>query len=413
MRPLDTIDAALADLKLGRMIIVVDDENRENEGDFVMLADFVTPEAVNFMATQGRGLICAPVDVATAQRLALGPQAPANTTSHGTAFTVSVDAFDNVSTGISAADRAHTLKLMADPTSPATAFARPGHIFPLVAREGGVLVRPGHTEATVDLARLVGAAPVGVICEIMNVDGSMARRPDLELIADAHELKIISIEDLIRYRKAHENLLDQVESVPLKTTFGDFNLTVFRSNTLGQEHMAITKGNAADWAQGAPLLRIHSECFTGDVLGSARCDCGEQLHQALRKIEKAGSGIIIYMRQEGRGIGLMNKVRAYQLQDKGLDTVEANLCLGLPADAREYSMAAQLLRHFGVKRARLMTNNPLKLQALKDLGLEEIQREPLEIQATADNKFYLRTKEAKLGHWFDPSIFNNQENSHG
>lgn len=399
MRPLDTIESALDDLRLGKMIIVVDDEDRENEGDFVMAADAITPEAVNFMATHGRGMICAPVTVEVARRLQLPLQVDTNTAPLATAFTVTIDAINEVSTGISASDRARTLKLMATTTSGPQDFSRPGHIFPLIAKDGGVLTRIGHTEAATDLARLAGFAPVGVICEIMKTDGTMARRAELEVVATTHNLKIISIADLVRWRKIHENLLNEVESVPLKTSHGEFSLYVFRSHVLNQEHMAIVKGDANLLKTGSPLLRVHSECFTGDILGSARCDCGSQLHASLQAIEKAGSGIVIYMRQEGRGIGLMNKVRAYQLQDKGLDTVEANVCLGLPADAREYSMAAQIMRHFGITAARLLTNNPLKLKALEEFGLKNITREPLETEPHADNANYLATKRAKLGHW--------------
>ncbi len=406
MRPLDTIDAALVDLRAGKMVIVVDDESRENEGDFVMAAEAITPAAVNFMATHGRGMICAPITHEIAQRLELPLQTGSNTTPLGTAFTVTIDAIEGVSTGISAADRSQTLKLMANPLAGPSHFSRPGHIFPLIAREGGVLIRNGHTEAAVDLARLAGFTPVGVICEILNADGSMARRENLESIAEQHELKIISIEDLQRWRKNHENLLSHHESVAMPTKFGDFKLHVFQSDLLKQEAMAIVKGDLTKLSEGAPLLRVHSECFTGDVLGSQRCDCGEQLNRALERLEAEGSGIIVYLRQEGRGIGLMNKVRAYQLQDQGLDTVEANLKLGFPADARDYTMAAQILRHFHMQGARLMTNNPAKLQALKDLGAEALAREAHEVTPHAHNMSYLMTKKTKLGHWFGPGLIN-------
>lgn len=406
MRPLDTIAAALTDLKLGKMIIVVDDEDRENEGDFVMAADMITPEAVNFMATHGRGMICAPITVAKAQTLNLPLQVGDNTAPLGTAFTVTIDATDKVTTGISAADRSHTLKLMARNDSLSTDFTRPGHIFPLIARPGGVLMRPGHTEAAVDLAVMAGFAPVGVICEIMNADGTMSRRDDLEKIALLHDLKIISIADLILHRKQNENLISEMESVPLKTNHGDFTLYVFRSALLQQEHNVIVKGDASALQHGSPLLRVHSECFTGDVLGSTRCDCGAQLDNALTRIEAEGTGLIIYLHQEGRGIGLMNKVRAYQLQDQGMDTVEANLHLGLPADAREYSMAAQILRHFGVQSARLLTNNPQKVAALENLGFQKLQRESLETDPHAHNLHYLQTKKTKLGHWLGNTLLN-------
>jgi len=299
------------------------------------------------------------------------------------------------------------LKLLTSPTVKARDFGRPGHIFPLIARPGGVLVRPGHTEAAVDLSIMVGCAPVGVICEIMNADGSMARRSELDIIATTHDLKIISIADLIAYRKLHENLLTTVESVPLSTKHGEFTLHVFSSALLREEHSAIVKGDPQLLSSTTPLLRVHSECFTGDVLGSLRCDCGAQLESALSKIEAEGSGIIIYMRQEGRGIGLMNKVRAYQLQDQGLDTVDANLQLGLPADARDYTMAAQIMRHFGIKQARLLTNNPQKKAALEKLGVGMLTREGLESEPHALNRHYLQTKKTKLGHWLGHSLLNH------
>lgn len=405
MRPLDSIDEAIADLKLGKMIIVVDDENRENEGDFVMAAEMITPEAVNFMATHGRGMICAPITAQMAIDLALPLQTGTNTAPLSTAFTVTIDAIEGVSTGISASDRARTLKLLTDPKTVAGDFSRPGHIFPLIAREGGVLVRDGHTEAAVDLSKMAGFAPVGVICEILNADGSMARRGDLELIAEEHKLKLISIEDLIRYRKQHENLISEVEAVPMPTKHGLFTLHVFRSEVLGQEAMAVVKGAPED-LKANPLVRVHSECFTGDVLGSQRCDCGAQLERALSSIESEAKGLVIYLKQEGRGIGLMNKVRAYQLQDMGLDTVEANVKLGFPADARDYTMAHQILRYFGVSDARLMTNNPLKLEGLKKLGSLGFERVAHETAPHALNLNYLMTKKSKLGHWLGSGLIN-------
>lgn len=406
MRPLDSIESALTDLKLGKMIIVVDNEDRENEGDFVMPADLITPAAVNFMATHGRGMICAPITPELADKFQLPLQVGNNTAPLGTAFTVTIDAVDNVSTGISAADRAHTLKLMTSPTARAQDFSRPGHIFPLIARPGGVLKRQGHTEAAVDLSVMCGLSPVGVICEIMNADGTMARRDDLDAIAVTHDLKMISIDDLITYRKMTENLISEVEAVPLKTKHGEFTLYVFRSELLGQEHNAIVKGDPALFKNGSTLLRVHSECFTGDVLGSTRCDCGAQLDRALERIEAEGSGLVIYMHQEGRNIGLMNKVRAYQLQDKGLDTVDANLHLGLPADAREYSMAAQILKFFELTSARLLTNNPTKLEALKHLGFTNVVREAIEMDPHTHNRHYLQTKKTKLGHWLGHTLLN-------
>jgi 3,4-dihydroxy 2-butanone 4-phosphate synthase/GTP cyclohydrolase II len=406
MRPLDSIEAAIEDLKLGRMIIVVDDEDRENEGDFVMAAEVVTQQAVNFMATHGRGMICAPLTQELATRFDLPLQTAQLSAPLGTAFTVTIDATHKVTTGISAADRAHTLKLLTESSTVAADFTRPGHIFPLIAREGGVLKRNGHTEAAVDLARMAGFAPVGVICEIMNEDGTMSRRDELEVIAEKFDLKMISIADLITWRKAHESLLTEVETVAMPTQFGDFALHVFRSEALSQEAMAIVKGDPAQLKNGTPLLRVHSECFTGDVLTSLRCDCGEQLHKALKRIEAEGSGIVVYLKQEGRGIGLMNKVRAYQLQDQGLDTVEANLRLGFPADARDYTMAAQILRHFEIKRARILTNNPLKLAALQNLGADTLAREAHETEPHATNAQYLMTKKTKLGHWLGQGLLN-------
>lgn len=376
------------------MIIVVDDEDRENEGDFVMAADMVTPEAINFMATVGRGLICTPVSTAVAKKLDLPLQVQTNTASLGTAFTVTIDAREKISTGISSSDRSHSIKLMTDPGTVAYDFVRPGHIFPLIAKDGGVLERPGHTEASVDLSKLSGFASVGVICEIMNPDGTMARMPELCEIATQHNLKMISIADLIQYRRITENLISHVESVPLPTKFGDFQLYVFRSEILKQEHMAIVKGDLT----GSPLVRVHSECFTGDIFGSARCDCGDQLDRSMKLIEEEGNGMVIYLRQEGRGIGLFNKVKAYQLQDKGMDTAEANLHLGFPVDSRDYTMAAQILKYFQVKSLRLMTNNPQKIDGLSKLNVAQIERFPLEMDANHRNAQYLFTKKVKLGH---------------
>jgi 3,4-dihydroxy 2-butanone 4-phosphate synthase/GTP cyclohydrolase II len=394
LRPLDTIESALADLRAGKMIIVVDDEDRENEGDFVMAADMVTPEAINFMATIGRGLICTPVSSAIAKKLDLPLQVQTNTASLGTAFTVTIDAREKISTGISSSDRSHSIKLMTDPATVASDFVRPGHIFPLIAKDGGVLERPGHTEASVDLSRLAGFPSVGVICEIMNPDGTMARLPELCEIAEKHELKIVSIADLIQYRRIHETLISHVEAVPLPTKFGEFQMYVFRSELLKQEHIAIVKGELKD----SPLVRVHSECFTGDIFGSLRCDCGDQLDRSMKLIEEEGSGMVIYLRQEGRGIGLFNKVKAYQLQDQGMDTAEANLHLGFPVDSRDYTMAAQILKYFQVKSIRLMTNNPQKIEGLEKLNFKKIERYPLEMDAHHKNAQYLMTKKMKLGH---------------
>lgn len=406
MRPLDTIESALNELRSGRMIIVVDDEDRENEGDFVMAADMITPEAVNFMATIGRGLICTPVSTDIAKKLDLRLQVETNTASLGTAFTVTIDAREKISTGISANDRAHSIKIMTDKETVPSDFVRPGHIFPLIAKDGGVLERNGHTEASVDLSRIAGFAPVGVICEIMNPDGSMARFPELCELADKHNLKMISIEDLVKYRKQTESLISTVESIPFPTKFGDFQMFIFKSDLLKQEHVAIVKGDLLTLKQTPALVRVHSECFTGDIFGSLRCDCGDQLASSMKMMEEKGSGAIIYLRQEGRGIGLFNKVKAYQLQDKGMDTAEANIHLGFPVDSRDYTMASQIMRHFELTDIKLLTNNPRKIEALKALGIKNIEREPLEINANHKNAQYLLTKKVKLGHLLKQNLFN-------
>ena len=406
MRPLDTIESALNDLRQGRMIIVVDDEDRENEGDFVMAAEKVTPEAINFMATIGRGLICTPVSAEIAKKLNLKLQVEDNTANLGTAFTISIDAKEKISTGISASDRSHTIKLMTDHFASSENFVRPGHIFPLIAKDGGVLERPGHTEASVDLSKLSGLSSVGVICEIMNPDGTMARFPELCDLANKYDLKMISISDLIDYRKRTENLISSVESIPLPTKFGEFTMSIFRSEILKQEHVAIVKGSRENLKKDLTLLRVHSECFTGDVFGSYRCDCGDQLNLSMKMIEKNGSGILIYLRQEGRGIGLFNKIKAYQLQDQGMDTAEANLHLGFPVDTRDYTMAAQILRYFEIDNVKLLTNNPIKVAALKKLGLKIVERESIEISPNYKNAQYLQTKKNKLGHLLKQNIFN-------
>ena len=406
MRPLDTIESALEDIKNGKMIIVVDDEDRENEGDFVMAADLITPEAVNFMATVGRGLICTPLSNEYAKRFELNLQVETNTASLGTAFTVTIDAKEKISTGISASDRSYTIKLLTEASTVAGDFVRPGHIFPLIAKDGGVIERPGHTEASVDLSRLAGFKPVGVICEIMNPDGSMARFPELCDMAEQHNLKMISIADLIEYRKKTENLISSVESIPFPTKNGEFQMFIFHSEILKQEHVAIVKGDLETLKKGPTLLRVHSECFTGDIFGSYRCDCGDQLDRSLKLIEQKGSGAIVYLRQEGRGIGLFNKVKAYQLQDQGMDTAEANLHLGFPVDSRDYTMAAQILRYFGITDINLLTNNPAKIEGLSKLGFNKIERAPLEINANQKNAQYLMTKKTKLGHLLKQNIFN-------
>lgn len=405
LRPLDSIEDALSDLKLGKMIIVVDDEDRENEGDFIMPADMITPEAINFMITHGRGLVCAPVSTEIAKKLDLPLQVQTNTDTMGTAFTVTIDAKEKVHTGISASDRSHTLKFMADPASKPTDFTRPGHIFPLIAKDGGVLERQGHTEAAVDFSKLAGMAPVGVICEIMNEDGSMSRLPELMQLADKHNLKVVSIADLVTYRKQQENLISTVESIPFPTKFGEFQLYIFKSALLKQEHMAIIKGDPSQLKNAGTLVRVHSECFTGDIFGSFRCDCGDQLATSMKTIEENGSGAVIYLRQEGRGIGLFNKVRAYQLQDQGMDTAEANLHLGFAVDLRDYTMASQILRYFEINDMKLLTNNPIKIDGLKKLGHQNIERFPLEIDANTKNAQYLFTKKTKLGHLLKQNLF--------
>jgi 3,4-dihydroxy 2-butanone 4-phosphate synthase/GTP cyclohydrolase II len=406
LRALDSIENAIADLKVGKMIIVVDDEDRENEGDFIMPADKVTPEAINFMITHGRGLVCAPISQEIAKKLDLPLQVQTNTDTMGTAFTVTIDAKEKVHTGISASDRSNTLKSLASTTAKPGDFTRPGHIFPLIAKDGGVIERQGHTEAAVDFSKLAGCAPVGVICEIMNDDGSMSRLPDLMKLALKHNLKVVSIADLVTYRKKQENLISTVESIPFPTKFGDFQMYIFKSELLKQEHVAIIKGETTKLKNPETLVRVHSECFTGDIFGSLRCDCGEQLAASLKAIEEKGSGAIIYLRQEGRGIGLFNKVRAYQLQDKGMDTAEANLHLGFPVDLRDYTMASQILRYFEITDMKLMTNNPQKIEGLTKLGHNKIERYPLEIDANTKNAQYLFTKKTKLGHLLKQTIFN-------
>lgn len=391
----DRIEEAIAELKAGRIVIVVDDEDRENEGDFVALAEKATPEVVNFMITHGRGLVCVPITEERARELDLPPMVEHNTDTHGTAFTVSVDHI-STTTGISAHERARTIQALIDPAARPSDFRRPGHVFPLVAKKGGVLRRAGHTEAAVDLARLCGAYPAGVICEIIKEDGTMARVPDLRRIADRFGLKMITIADLIRYRSRTDKLVKREVEVRLPTAFGEFRAIGYSNEVDNREHIALVKGEIDP--EKPVLVRVHSECLTGDVFGSYRCDCGPQLHAALKKIEEEGAGVLLYMRQEGRGIGLLNKLKAYKLQEQGLDTVEANLHLGFPADARDYGIGAQILYDLGVRKMRLMTNNPRKRAGLEGYGLTIVEREPLEIPPNRENARYLWAKKHKLGH---------------
>lgn len=392
----DAIPDALADLRAGRLVIVVDDEDRENEGDFIMAAEAVTPELVNFMTKQGRGLMCVGVTRERAAALRLPMMEQANTSLHDTPFTVSVDYNHGTTTGISAADRAATIRALADPAARPEDFARPGHIFPLRAQAGGVLRRAGHTEAAVDLARLAGFEPAGVLIEIMNDDGTMARVPDLRRLADAFDFKLITIKDLIAYRMRTETLVQPVIEVHMPTRYGDFRLVAFEEVLTGDNHLALVKGA---WEESEPVLvRVHSQCVTGDIFGSARCDCGDQLARAMQQVEREGRGVILYMKQEGRGIGLINKLRAYKLQEEGMDTVEANEALGFKMDHRDYGIGCQILRALGVRKLRLMTNNPRKRIGLEGYGLEIVERVPVEIAPGTHNARYLQTKRDRMGH---------------
>ncbi len=394
---LNAIEEAIEAIRKGELVIVVDDEDRENEGDFVCAAELITPEKVNFMATHGRGLICAPLTEKRCDELELDMMVGRNTSLHGTPFTISVDLIDEgCTTGISAADRASTLRALADPNTKPEALGRPGHIFPLRAKEKGVLRRSGHTEAAVDLARLAGLYPAGVLVEIMNEDGTMARMPELVQIAEKFGLKIITIKDLIAYRLQRESLIERGVEVHLPTRYGDFRFIPFKQMSNGLEHMALIKG---EWEPDeAILVRVHSSCATGDIFGSMRCECGDQLHKAMETIDREGKGVIVYMNQEGRGIGLMNKIEAYKLQEQGLDTVEANVELGFEADERDYGVGAQILRSLGVKKMRLMTNNPIKRIGLEGYGLQIVENMPIEIKPNPYNLFYMQTKKNRMGH---------------
>ncbi|QSS99925.1 bifunctional 3,4-dihydroxy-2-butanone-4-phosphate synthase/GTP cyclohydrolase II [Pontibacillus sp. ALD_SL1] len=393
----DSIQDALNDLKQGKVVIVCDDEDRENEGDLIALAEHATPEVINFMITYGKGLVCTPVTEELADRLELFPMVERNTDPHGTAFTVSID-HKTTSTGISAAERSVTVQQLLNPEAKSQDFKRPGHVFPLLAKEGGVLRRAGHTEAAVDLAKLAGGEPAGVICEIIKDDGEMARVPDLRQMADEHNLKMITIQDLIQYRNREDKLVQREVEINLPTEYGEFRAVGYSNEIDGKEHVALVKG---DIKPNEPtLVRVHSECLTGDVFRSYRCDCGPQLHAALKQIDEAGQGVLLYMRQEGRGIGLLNKMHAYKLQEQGLDTVEANEKLGFAADLRDYGIGAQILKDLGITKLNLLTNNPKKITGLKGYGLEVIDRVPIQMDRRLENERYLSTKQSKLGHLF-------------
>lgn len=393
---LDSIKEAIEDFREGKFVIVVDDEDRENEGDLIIAAEKVTPEKINFMLKHARGLLCAPITMSRCEELDLPHQVSDNTSMLGTPFTVTIDKLEGCSTGVSAADRAATILALADPNSKPETFGRPGHINPLYAQDKGVLKRAGHTEASIDMARLAGLYPAAALMEIMSDDGTMARLPELREMADKYGLKLISIADLIAYRLKQESIVEQGEEVDMPTEYGHFRLIPFRQKSNGLEHIAIIKGDVK--GDEPVLVRVHSSCATGDIFGSMRCDCGEQLHEALRLIEKEGRGAVIYLNQEGRGIGLMEKMKAYKLQEKGMDTIEANICLGHQADERDYGVGAQILQHLGITKMRLLTNNPVKRVGLEAYGLSVAENVPIEVTPNKFNEFYLRTKKDRMGH---------------
>lgn len=393
---LNTIEEAIEDFREGKFVIVVDDEDRENEGDLIIAAEKVTPEKINFMLKNARGVLCAPITISRCEELDLPHQVTNNTSVLGTPFTVTIDKLEGCSTGVSAADRAATILALADPTSTPETFGRPGHINPLYAQEKGVLRRAGHTEACIDMCRLAGLYPAAALMEIMSEDGTMARLPELRKFADEQDIKLISIADLIAYRLKQESIVEQGEEVDMPTEYGHFRLIPFHQKSNGLEHIAIIKGDVK--GEEPVLVRVHSSCATGDIFGSMRCDCGEQLHQALRMIEKEGKGAVIYLNQEGRGIGLMEKMKAYKLQENGMDTIDANICLGHQADERDYGVGAQILRHIGITKMRLMTNNPVKRVGLEAYGLSVVENVPIEVTPNPYNMFYLKTKKERMGH---------------
>jgi 3,4-dihydroxy 2-butanone 4-phosphate synthase/GTP cyclohydrolase II len=394
--PFATIEEAIDDIRQGKLVVVVDAADRENEGDLTIAAQFATPEAINFMATHGRGLVCLCLTEERCDELGLRPMTDNNETPYETAFTIAIEAREGVTTGISAADRAHTIQVAIDPTKGPGDLVQPGHVFPLRARPGGVLQRSGQTEAAVDLARLAGLNPAGVVCEIMNEDGTMARVPDLVPYCERHGLKLVTVEDLIEYRRRHEQLVERMTTVRLPTAYGEFTAVAFREVLTGKNHVALVKGEVE--GEDDVLVRVHSECLTGDVFHSLRCDCGEQLVHALERIEAEGKGVLLYLSQEGRGIGLLNKLRAYELQEQGLDTVEANLRLGFAADGREYGIGSQILADLGLTTIRVLTNNPKKISGISGFGLEVVEQVPIRMPANAENRRYLETKRDKLGH---------------